>query len=44
MCIYEVGYRYLVIYRLIDMWFGSSVVKCRDGVSEALGSNPGRAR
>ena len=26
------------------MWFGSSVVDCRDGIPEALGSNPGRAR
>ena len=26
------------------MWFGSSVVECRDGIPEALGSNPGRAR
>ena len=26
------------------MWFGSSVVECRDGFPEALGSNPGRIR
>ena len=32
------------IMRQIDMWFGSSVVERRDGISEALGSNPGRAR
>ena len=26
------------------MWFGSSVVECGDCITEALGSNPGRAR
>ena len=25
------------------MWFGTSVVECRDSMSEALGSNPGQA-
>ena len=32
------------IMRQIDMWFGRSVVGCRNGIPEALGSNPGRAR
>ena len=27
-----------------DMWFSSSVVACRDGIPEALGSSPGRFR
>ena len=26
------------------MWFGSSLVECRDGFPEAVGSKPGRAR
>ena len=26
------------------MWFGSSVIKCRDSIPKVLGSNPGRAR
>ena len=42
------GYRYLVIYREAnrhcEMWFGSSVIECRDSIPEALGSNPSRAR
>ena len=31
------------IARQIDMWIGSSGIECRNGIPEALGSNPGRA-
>ena len=32
------------IVRIIDMWSKSSVVECRNGISGAMGSNPGQAR
>ena len=38
------GYRnFGDIVQQIDIWFGSSVVECRGGIPEALGSNPGGA-